>query len=96
MSPKKTAGCIALALSLMSAGSAFAAADGPDWMQFNQMMAMKMMDKDKDGMVSKQEYMDMMTKAWEMNAKKMNVKDDKMTADQYKQFQRYLQAGAGG
>lgn len=95
MSPKKTAGCIALALSLMS-GAAFAAADGPDWMQFNQMMAMKMMDKDKDGMVSKQEYMDMMTKAWEMNAKKMNVKDDKMTADQYKQFQRYLQAGAGG
>jgi hypothetical protein len=97
MNAKKTAGCIALALSLMSAGTAFAAgADGPEWMQFSQIMAMKMMDKDKDGMVSKTEYMDMMTKAWEMNAAKMGVKGDKMTSEQYKQFQHYLQAGAGG
>jgi hypothetical protein len=47
-------------------------------------------------MVSKTEYMDMMTKAWEMNAAKMGVKGDKMTSEQYKQFQHYLQAGAGG
>lgn len=97
MTAKQTAGCIALALSLMSAGTAFAAgADGPQWEPFAQIMAMKMIDKDHDGMVSRKEYMDMMTKAWDMNAKKMGVTGDKMTPEQFKQFQNYLQAGAGG
>lgn len=97
MTIKKTAGCIALALSLMSTGAAFAAgADGGDWETFRTVMSMKMIDKNNDGMVSKQEFMDMMNKAWEMNAKKMNVKADMMTAEQYKQFQNYFMAGAGG
>jgi hypothetical protein len=97
MTAKKTAGRIALALSLMSAGAAFAAgADGPQWQPFSEIMAMKMMDKDHDGMVSKKEYVDMMSMAWEMNAKKMGVKDDKMTPEQFNQFQQYLKAGAGG
>ena len=78
-------------------GVAFAAgADGPEWMPYAQLMAMKAIDKDHDGMVSKQEYMDMVTKAWEMNAAKMGVKGDKMSADQFKQFRRYIEAGAGG
>ena len=98
MTAKKTAGCIALALSFLSAGPAFAAgADGGDWHAFNQIMSMKMIDKDKDGMVSKKEYMDMMTKAWEMNATKMGVKGDKMSAEQFKQLLKYMEtAGAGG
>ena len=97
MNAKQSAGCIALALSLMSAGSALAAgADGPEWQPFSTVMAMKMMDKNQDGMVSKQEYLDMMSMAWDMNAKKMGVKDDKMTSEQFKQFNRYFTAGAGG
>jgi hypothetical protein len=51
------------------------------------------MDKNKDGMVSKKEYMDMMAKAWDMNAAKMGVKGDKMTTDQFNQLLQYLKAG---
>jgi hypothetical protein len=37
--------------------------------------------------------MDMMSLAWDMNAKKMGVKGDKMTADEFKQVLQYLKAG---
>ena len=97
MTAKKMAGCFALAVSLMSAGSAFAAgADGNDWQKFLDLTAMKAIDKNKDGMVSKQEYMDMMAKAWDMNATKMGARNGLMTPEQFKQFQAYFMAGAGG
>jgi hypothetical protein len=44
-------------------------------------------------MVSKKEYMDMMSMAWDMNAKKMGVKGDKMTDAQFKEILMYLKAG---
>ena len=97
MTAKKMAGCFALAVSLMSAAPAFAAgADGNDWQNFLQLTAMKAIDKNSDGMVSKKEYMDMMAKAWDMNAGKMGAKGDRMTPEQFKQFQAYFMAGAGG
>ena len=97
MTAKKMAGRIALAVSLIATGPAFAAgADGNDWQKFLQLTAMKAIDKDSDGMVSRKEYMDMMAKAWDMNAGKMGVKGDKMTPEQFKQFQAYFMAGAGG
>jgi hypothetical protein len=37
--------------------------------------------------------MDMMSMAWDMNAKKMAVKGDKMTTDQFKEVLMYLKAG---
>ena len=60
---------------------------------FAEIMSMKMIDKNKDGMVSKKEFMDMMTMAWEMNAKKMGVKGDMMTDAQFKEILMYLKAG---
>ena len=39
------------------------------------------------------EFMDMMTMAWEMNAKKMGVKGDMMTDAQFKEILMYLKAG---
>jgi Ca2+-binding EF-hand superfamily protein len=56
-------------------------------------MSMKMMDKNKDGMVSKQEFMDMMSMAWDMNARKMGATGGKMTPDQFKEVLMYLKAG---
>ena len=97
MTAKKMAGCIALAVSLMSAGPALAAgAEGNHWETFLKLTAMKAIDKNSDGMVSKKEYMDMMAKAWDMNAGKMGAKGDRMTPEQFKQFQNYFMAGAGG
>ena len=92
MQVKKIATTLAAAAALFAAGSAFAAGSS-EYYPFNEIMSMKMMDKNKDGMVSKKEYMDMMSLAWDMNAKKMGVKGDKMTTDEFNQLLTYLKAG---
>jgi hypothetical protein len=93
MNIQQTAARLALAASVLCAGSAFAA--GPtnaEYYPFAEIMSMKMMDKNKNGMVSKKEYMDMMSMAWDMNAKKMGVKGD-MTQAQFNEVLQYLKAG---
>jgi hypothetical protein len=92
MQVKKIATSFVAAATLLAAGTAFAAGS-TEYYPFSEIMAMKMMDKNKDGMVSKKEYMDMMSKAWDMNAAKMGVKGDKMTTDQFNQLLQYLKAG---
>ena len=83
-----------LAASTLTAGTAFAQAPAnAEYYPFAEIMAMKMMDKNKDGMVSRKEFLDMMAMSWDMNAKKMGVKGDKMTPDQFKEILMYLKAG---
>lgn len=89
----KIASTLAAATLLCAAGSAFAAGTVSEFYPFADIMAMKMMDKNKDGMVSKKEFMDMMSMAWDMNAKKMNVKGDKMTKPEFDQVLQYLKLG---
>jgi hypothetical protein len=91
MKAKYIASLAISAAALCGTGTALAAGEAGDFYMFNDIMGMKMMDKNKDGMVSKKEFMDMMNKAWDMNAKKMNVKGDKMTADQFKDLLNYMQ-----
>jgi hypothetical protein len=95
MNLKQTAGRIALAASVaLCASPAFA--QGPtnaEYYPFAEIMAMKMMDKNKDGMVSKKEYLDMMSMAWDMNARKMGVKGDHLTLDQFREILMYMKAG---
>lgn len=94
MKPSQVPAAIAAAAIFLAAGTAFAG--GPksaEFFPFQEIMSMKMIDKNKDGMVSKKEYMDMMDKAWEMNAKKMGAKGDAMTPDQFKEILMYLKAG---
>ena len=62
-------------------------------MSFDGMVAMARMDKNKDGMVSKQEFLDTMAKVWDMKAKKMNVKGDRMTLQNFSEVLMYLKAG---
>ncbi|HEY8047644.1 MAG TPA: EF-hand domain-containing protein [Ramlibacter sp.] len=90
---RKIATTLAAATLLAAAGSAYAAGTVSEYYPFSEIMSMKMMDKNKDGMVSKKEFMDMMSMAWDMNAKKMTVKGDKMTTDQFNQLLQYLKAG---
>ena len=94
MKLKTLAGTIALAATILASGTTLAA--GPtnsEYYPFAEIMSMKMIDKNKDGMVSKKEFMDMMTMAWEMNAKKMGVKGDMMSDAQFKEVLMYLKAG---
>jgi hypothetical protein len=94
MKLQQLASTLTFATTLLAGGAAFAA--GPtnaEYFPFQEMMSMKMLDKNKDGMVSKKEFMDMMDKAWEMNARKMGAKGDAMTPDQFKEVLMYLKAG---
>ncbi|MEZ0309205.1 MAG: EF-hand domain-containing protein [Ramlibacter sp.] len=94
MKLKQLAGTIAIAATVLASGTAFAA--GPtnaEYYPLVEIMSMKMIDKNKDGMVSKKEFMDMMTMAWEMNAKKMGTKGEMMSDAQFKEFLMYLKAG---
>lgn len=58
---------------------------------------MDKIDKNKDGMVSRQEFLDMMTKAWNMQmAAHPEVKDkSKMTLEQYKAFAKMFNLDIG-
>jgi hypothetical protein len=90
----RIAASLALAATAFAGGNAFAA--GPtnaEYYPLAEIMSMKMIDKNKDGMVSKKEFMDMMTMAWDMNAKKMGVKGQMMTDAQFKEVLMYLKAG---
>lgn len=94
MQLKQLTASLVLAAGVLAAGTASAA--GPtnaEFYPFAEIMSMKMIDKNKDGMVSKKEFMDMMTMAWDMNAKKMGVKGDMMTDAQFKDILMYLKAG---
>ena len=61
----------------------------------------KMIDADKDGMVSKKEFMDAMSRTWDMHmaeAKKADPKmpKDKMTLQQYLEFSKMFGLNIGG
>jgi hypothetical protein len=60
---------------------------------FMILFKMHMMDKNKDGMVSKQEFLNTMAQVWDMKAKKMNVKGDRMTLENFNEVLMYLKAG---
>lgn len=53
---------------------------------------MKMIDKDKDGMVSKKEFMSMMDKAYDMQVRKTDARKG-MTEKQMEEFLKSLFAG---
>ena len=53
-------------------------------------MDMKAMDANKDGMVSKQEFLAMMAKAWDMRMQEAKLKGSKMTAEQLKELEKIL------
>lgn len=54
---------------------------------------MAMMDKNKDGMVSKKEFMVMMDKAYDMKAKAIGAKGGMITEVQMKEFLKSLYVG---
>jgi hypothetical protein len=76
----------AVALAMTAVGSA-ALADGDI---YSRLFEMKQMDRNKDGMVSKDEFLAMVAKAWDMQAADMKVVGHKMTAEQIKELEKIL------
>ena len=60
---------------------------------FMNLFKMVMMDKNKDGMVSKKEFMAMVEKAYDMKAKAMGAKGGMITEAQMKEFLKSLYTG---
>jgi hypothetical protein len=60
---------------------------------------MPQIDKNKDGMVAKKEFMDMMAKAWDAHMSAMPKADmkakDKMTLQQYQEFAKMFNLNVG-
>jgi hypothetical protein len=64
-----------------------------DDMRFGDIMTTKMMDKNKDGMVSRAEFLEMMGKVYDAKAKKMKVNAAGMTQAEINEILMYLRAG---
>ena len=64
------------------ATNSFAASHAAGEMKASDMMKMPMMDTNKDGMVSKEEFLAAMGKIFDMKAKEMSAKDGKLDAGQ--------------
>jgi hypothetical protein len=60
---------------------------------FMLLFKMAMIDKNKDGMVSKKEFMAMMEKAYDMKAKAMGAKNGMLTEAQMREFLKSLYVG---
>lgn len=93
MKIKNLMSVVALGLALSTVGTMARAASNPEDMSFDGMMKMAMMDKNKDGMVSKAEYLEMMAKIWDMKAKEMKVKGDMMTPSDFAALVGFLSRG---
>ncbi len=86
MKSKTLIAALSAALVLGTFGS-LARAEGNDDASFSGMWKMDQIDKNKDGMVSKAEFMAMAEKMWDMKAHEMKLKDMKMmSADDFKKF----------
>lgn len=83
---------VAVAATALTATTALRA-ETMDDMRFGDIATMKMMDKNKDGMVSKAEFLDMMGKVYDMKAMKMKSKGGVMSSVEFDEFAKYLRAG---
>jgi Ca2+-binding EF-hand superfamily protein len=96
MSIKRLSLALPFAAALvMASTSSWAQSSGPTE-PIAGLFKMANMDKNKDGMISKKEFLDMMSKAWDMQAAEMKVKGGKMTGDQIKELERILGRTLGG
>lgn len=92
MSKHAFAGSLILAAALVGASSPTLATEAmqDDWAF---MMTSKGMDMNKDSMVSKKEFLDMMAKAYDMKAKAMKADKMGMSDAQLKEFLKSLYVG---
>ena len=84
MNAKQRITTLATACALAAVGTAAQAQTFED-MSFAGMVRMERMDKNKDGMVSKAEFLEMMGKAWDMKTKEMKLKDGQANAQELAQ-----------
>jgi len=86
---------IALATAALLMGAATGArAQTQEDMSFGGMVKADRMDTNKDGMVSKAEFLAMMGKMWDMKTKEMKAKDGKVSMADFQLILMYMKAGS--
>lgn len=81
----------AVAIAVAATGTvAFAEGD-----IYSRLFEMKQMDRDKDGMVSKAEFLAMVGKLWDMHTLEINIKGSKMTPEQLRELEKKLGRSIG-
>jgi Spy/CpxP family protein refolding chaperone len=93
MQRKRLIAVLATTLALGAFGTA-ARAETNDDMSFSGMFKLDRIDRNKDKMVSKAEFLEMMGKIYDMKTKEMKVKGDKITAAELQQIMMYFRAGS--
>jgi hypothetical protein len=89
---KKLTALLVIATAVTGLSGQARAAEGTQD-DFMLLFKMQTVDKNKDGMVSKKEFMAMMDKAYDMKAKAMAAKAGMMTEAQMKEFLKSLFVG---
>lgn len=90
----KTRITLALLCTVLTLGAGAARAETNDDMSFSGMFKADRIDKNKDRMVSRAEFLEMMGKMWDMKAKEMGAKADRISMEHYQQVLMYLRAGS--
>ncbi len=86
---------LSIAAASLLAASPLVRAETADDMSFSGMFKSDRIDGNKDGMVSKAEFLAQMGKVWDMKMKEMHIKGDKMRIGDYeKQILMYFRAGS--
>jgi len=80
----------------MACVSLQAAADTLPPAKMKEMMSLASMDTNKDGRVSRAEYLAMMGKIYDMKMKDMGIKDGRLDAAQLETLHRAMWAATGG
>ena len=84
---------LAAATVALMAISGPALAETNDDMSFSGMFKLDRLDRNKDRMVSRAEFLDQMGRVWDMKAKEMKAKRDLLTEQELQQVLMYLRAG---
>ena len=82
---------LVIATALASA-TVIAHADGDI---YSRLMTMKELQASKDGMVTKEKFLEMVGKMWDMKAQEMKAKDGMLSPQQLKELQKILGRSIG-
>jgi EF hand len=90
MNARQTFGRALVAVCALVALNSMAASHMGGEMKAGDMMKMEMMDKNKDGKVTRAEFVDMMGKMYDMKAKSMGVKGGGLDAAQLEAMRLWM------
>jgi hypothetical protein len=88
---KHTARTIVIAVALGGAGVA-AHAEGDI---YSRLMTMRALEATKDGMITKEKFLEMVSRMWDMKAQEMKSKDGMLSPAQLKELQKLLGRNIG-